>query len=399
MSGNVGSKPTGSVFKFLGAYSKQESSSKHAAVSVKKGLRQIGMASETPENTEVASKRDAQLRATVTVMTAEDTALKGAEDAALKGSGKSEKLVGLVGQAMTTADPTATMASSFSKYLVGSDAKVGERVGKLSQAVYDYANSNPNTPKTNFLEDVLRKTLVPIIDELSGKAPGFGAKPADMSDFIKKHAAVLLLNNTLANPYLFDSDRSGGSRDMIASVKETNDLVSNTSVTSAELVNHKTRIMANVKSSIEFPDGTCAVTAKQTLDMYTRFEQIDLGIDPQSGAQNAYEILGLRPDCNEETLQTKLEEMRNNGYMRAPESPGAASSGLDSRIRNAAFQLQTPAGKASYDLYLGAKGTDENPFYDTVVNQADASKVGMIQDELRFQVLAYCLSKAMPSKK
>ena len=354
---------------------------------VDNGLSQIG-AAVTPENREVGSKRDGQLRAAVTIVTAESEALSG--------KGKSAKLVGFVDHALMTDNPSDTMKASFSKYLsVGSDSKIATRVGKLSQEVYTYAIQNPGSEKTAVLEDALRSTLasLPLLDNLDTALKSIGSTRERQYFFDDKIYPFAKLDG-LVNPYLFDKDRSNGlvCRDMTSLVDATNKTLSGAGdvpASRSELTFLREQVQSNSWGEI-MKDGH--LEPPSFYEKYQRFEEVDLKI-VSGGPQNAYEILGLSPNVNDTDLAAALSERKREGYIVT----GEEGLGANSCIRNAAFQLQTPEGKRDYDLYLRSKTEPhlEMQLRSTVVSRAEAQKFGTVPNTLRMLVLHACITEAI----
>ena len=164
-SGNIGSGPRTLVTQGL---SKKTASGSPAlpvvALPVNAGLEAMPPGEKVRED---ASKHDAQLRAAAGLAMHESRT----EAALSSWSGKSEKLVALVGTAKDCSEPLAKLTASFSRYFGAPDGKVPARIQKLSTAVAAYVARPENSQEDKTLvEDALRDAVGGVLVALVGTA-------------------------------------------------------------------------------------------------------------------------------------------------------------------------------------------------------------------------------------
>ncbi|NBV84646.1 hypothetical protein EBR57_11130, partial [bacterium] len=107
--------------------------------------------------------------------------------------------------------------------------------------------------------------------------------------------------------------------------------------------------------------------------------------DLDSSTDNAYTILGLHSGVDHEDLQRQLTALSDSGYV--------VNGAVDSRLRNAAFQLQTRDGRAAYDEYLESKTSPDKKreLQSRVVSESEGYRTGIHPRSFLMNALLYCI--------
>jgi hypothetical protein len=121
----------------------------------------------------------------------------------------------------------ARIEATFSRYINGATGDdASRRIGRLSQAVYDYEQlRETSTEDAQLVSRSLRNVLAhsSVIDQLDATFPQ-KMTPANEKDYFSGSSvkAITQVSGGLVNPYLFQSDPSGKGEDMVAVVKDAN---------------------------------------------------------------------------------------------------------------------------------------------------------------------------------
>lgn len=217
-------------------------------------------------------KHDAQMRAAAGLAIHESRT-----DAALSSwSGKSEKLVALVGTARECSEPLAELTASFSRYFDAPDGKVPARIQKLSTAVAAYV-ARPGTAEQDnaLVEDALRDALggARLLNKLEREYSSGGPKgPREAKAFFSRSdvKAATQLRDGQINPYIFGR----GDGNMIGVVDRAITVLRNSPDQDR---------LTRLRQEVQFPQF---IDEKNAYQRMADFEKTDLKIEP--GDKNAY---------------------------------------------------------------------------------------------------------------
>jgi|GEM_PF-6059183 len=253
-----------------------------------------------------------------------------------------------------------------------------ERIQKLSQAAHEYvSNSEYSLPTRDVISRALKAVLAAHLTDIVTEFESEGTPPMSensLKAFFDRKAPFVKLPDGRVNPFLFPDD-TPAARDMCPIVDAVNGHLG------GEPLSHKARIdlttHAQSRSQI---DGSVH-------DQFVKFERTDLRIcgDLDSSTDNAYTILGLHSGVDHEDLQRQLTALSDSGYV--------VNGAVDSRLRNAAFQLQTRDGRAAYDEYLESKTSPDKKreLQSRVVSESEGYRTGIHPRSFLMNALLYCI--------